>query len=235
MVDGFKRLRAALEVPGIERLRCRIRAENPRAAKIAMFCLNQHSSGLNDMETALILQSLHRAEEMTQAQIAEALGRHKTWVCRRLQLVERLSPRAQEDIRVGLVSPTAARDLVKLPRGNQGKLLDAVLEQRLSTRQITKVVKCYEEARSRAEREAILINPRGALEAKRGPEERLNEKLTLQGRQALKKVLLLERVGIAVAGYLELANPEANADRSLLKPHLDRMTRALKLLMERLQ
>ena len=207
----------------------------PRAAKIAMFCLNQDSSGLNDMEMALILQSLHRAEKMTQTQIAQALGRHKTWVCRRLQLVEKLSTRAQEDIRVGLVSPTVVRDLVKLPRGNQGKLLDSVLEQRLSTRQITKVVKHYKRANTRAEREAILSNPKCVLDAKYGPEKALYEKLSSRGSQALRNVLLLERVGIAVAGYLEMSYSEAKADRALLQSHLSRMTRSLNLVMERLR
>ena len=46
---------------------------------------------------------------MTQVEVAELLGRHKSWVCRRLALVEKLSNEAREDLRLGLLSTTAAR------------------------------------------------------------------------------------------------------------------------------
>ncbi len=51
--------------------------------------------------------------------IAARLGRHKSWVCRRLMLVEALDPAVQADVRLGLLMPRAAPAVGQLPRGNQ--------------------------------------------------------------------------------------------------------------------
>ena len=40
---------------------------------------------------------------MTQVEVAELLGWHKSWVCRRLALVEKLTLKAREDLRLGLL------------------------------------------------------------------------------------------------------------------------------------
>jgi hypothetical protein len=50
--------------------------------------------------------------------VAELLGCYKSWVCRRLALIERLGPKAKDELRVSLLSPTAARQIVRLPEGN---------------------------------------------------------------------------------------------------------------------
>ena len=43
--------------------------------------------------------------------VAELLDRHPSWVSRRLGLLERLVEQVQDDVRVGLVSTTAAREI----------------------------------------------------------------------------------------------------------------------------
>ena len=42
-------------------------------------------------EEALVVHSLSHEDGLSQGEIAVLLGRHKSWVCRRLSLVERLS------------------------------------------------------------------------------------------------------------------------------------------------
>ena len=66
-----------------------------------------------------------REDGMSQVEVAELLGRHKSWVCRRLALIERLGSKAKDDLRVGLLTPTAARQIVRLPEGNQAEVLEA--------------------------------------------------------------------------------------------------------------
>ena len=73
---------------------------------------------------------------MSQVEVAELLGRHKSWVCRRLALIERLGPKAKDELRVGLLSPTAARQIVRLPQGNQAEVLEAIRREALSERGI---------------------------------------------------------------------------------------------------
>jgi len=77
---------------------------------------------------------------MSQVEVAELLGRHKSWVCRRLALIERLGPQARDELRVGLLSPTAARQMVRLPEGNQAEVLGAIRREALSSAELTGVV-----------------------------------------------------------------------------------------------
>jgi hypothetical protein len=77
---------------------------------------------------------------MSQMEVAELLGRHKSWVCRRLALIERLGMKARDDLRVGLLSPTAARQIVRLQQGNQAEVLDAARRGALSCAELTGVV-----------------------------------------------------------------------------------------------
>ena len=62
-----------------------------RRAKAAIFGLNQTGRRTQEWEEAWIVHSLVREDGMTQVEVAELLGHHKTWVCRRLALVEKLA------------------------------------------------------------------------------------------------------------------------------------------------
>ena len=73
-------------------------------------------------------------------EVAELLGRHKTWVCRRLALLEKLAPQARQDLQLGLLSVTAARELLRLPHGNQLELLECLRRESLTTGEIREVV-----------------------------------------------------------------------------------------------
>jgi hypothetical protein len=61
-----------------------------------------------------IIQALVREGGLSQVEVAELLGRHNSWVCRRLALIERLGPKAKDELRVGLLTttlPAAANNL----------------------------------------------------------------------------------------------------------------------------
>ncbi len=75
-----------------------------------------------------------------QLEIATLVGRNKSWVSRRLSLIERLSEELQDEIRLGLLSVNVGRELAKLPRGNQMAAAEAVLKHRLSIREVEKLI-----------------------------------------------------------------------------------------------
>jgi hypothetical protein len=110
------------------------------------------------MEEALVLQSLYREDGLTQIEIAALLGRDKSWVSRRIALIERLSEEVQEDIRLGLISVITGRELAKLPRGNQREVADTILKRRYSTREAAKLIG-HLLCRPRWEYSAILAGP----------------------------------------------------------------------------
>jgi ParB-like chromosome segregation protein Spo0J len=109
-------------------------------AKAAILKCNQAQPGLCEIEEAWIVRSLIREQGLKQAQVGELLGRDKSWVCRRLRLAEALDPALQDDVRLGLLSATAARELARLPRGNQPRAAEAVREHQLTSRQSAQLI-----------------------------------------------------------------------------------------------
>jgi ParB-like chromosome segregation protein Spo0J len=90
---------------------------------------------LSALEEAWLVRSLYRTHSLSQGAIGARLGRHKSWVCRRLLLAEQLDAAVQADVRLGLLTPRAALALVALPRGNQKAVADVVARRALTTRQ----------------------------------------------------------------------------------------------------
>jgi ParB/RepB/Spo0J family partition protein len=154
LVDGFKRL-GALQKLGIKLVKARIMEGGPRVLKAAIVQLNHPASTMSDLEEALVVRSLYREDGLQQDEIAVLFGRHKSWVCRRIALVERLCEEVHAHLRLGLVGVGIARELVRLPRGNQERALRAVLERRLTRRQAAALVSSLV-SRPRGEHDSLL-------------------------------------------------------------------------------
>ena len=135
-----------------------------RVAKAAIHGLNQTGSRTQEWEEAWIVHALMREDGMTQVEVAELLSRHKSWVCRRLALVEKLADEARQDLRLGLLSATAARSLVRLPAGNQPDVLATLHRDELTAAQLDGVVDLLLAAPGRSQQEYILAQPRQALQ-----------------------------------------------------------------------
>jgi ParB-like chromosome segregation protein Spo0J len=136
--DGLKRLRAAraLSWPS---LRAEVHALDAVGAKVRLWRCNA-GAGLSDLEEAWLVRSLYREEALNQPQIAMLLGRHKSWVCRRLTLAEELSDELTANVRLGLLCARAAVDLARLPRGNQDAAAQTVMRRGMTSRQTARLV-----------------------------------------------------------------------------------------------
>jgi ParB/RepB/Spo0J family partition protein len=163
LLDGFKRLRACHRI-GKETLKARILEATERVCKAAIIQLNRGKS-ISELEEAMVLCSLHREDGLTQTEIALLLGRHKSWVSRRIALIERLSEDVREDIRLGLLPASVGRELAKLPRGNQREAAAALVKHRFSTREAAKLL-AYLVSRPRWEQQLILARPWEVVEPK---------------------------------------------------------------------
>ena len=157
MIDGFKRLRACRSL-NQKTLKARAMGVSGRAGKAAILQLNWTDQSINEIEEGLVVQSLHREDGLTQVETAVLLGRDKSWVSRRISLIERLSEEVQEDIRLGLLSVSTGRELAKLPRGNQKGVVEAILKRRYTTREAAKLIG-YLLSRPRWEYSSILASP----------------------------------------------------------------------------
>jgi transposase/ParB-like chromosome segregation protein Spo0J len=145
VIDGFRRLRAAGQQGHPVRLQVRVLDVDETRALTALFALHRGGTGLTEIEEAWVVQALVREQGMAQAQVGQLLRRHQSWVSRRLLLVEALAPEVQMDVRLGLCSPTAAREVARLPRGIQQVVARIIAQQGMSTRAAAKLVAATEQ------------------------------------------------------------------------------------------
>jgi ParB-like chromosome segregation protein Spo0J len=138
LVDGFKRLASARKL-GWSTLRAEIHEVAGPAAKLLLWQSNARQE-LTALEEAWVVRALYRDDRLTQPQIAQLLGRHKSWVCRRLVLAEGLVDSVEASVRLGLLLATAAREVARLPRGNQEAVAHLIARRGLTTRQTTLLV-----------------------------------------------------------------------------------------------
>lgn len=138
LFDGLKRLRAARALSW-PKLRVEVHGLDAAGAKVRLLCCNA-SSGLDEIEEAWLVRSLSREDRLSQPQIALLLGRHKSWVCRRLALAESVSEELSAHVRLGLVTATAAAQLARLQRCNQDAVMRVVTRHGLTTRQTAQLV-----------------------------------------------------------------------------------------------
>jgi len=235
VIDGFKRLAAARTMPRLRTLSAQRLPGDERSAKAAIYGLNREGRPTRELEEAWIVQALVREDGLTQVEAAELLGRHKSWVCRRLALLEKLAVEAREDLRLGLLSVTAARSLVRLPAGNQAEVLLTARREGLGSVELRDVVALLEQAASREQEEYILAQPREALAQAQGLERRAwDPRLSAAGNRVARQVGMLLDLLARIENWFEhrgradLTVP----DRGLLAPRFVRLGQAAAVVSE---
>lgn len=186
LIDGFKRVRA-LKSLGHERVTARVLELSVHGQKAAMMDLNWSRGAICDLEEGMVVHSLCREDGLSQVEIATLLGRHKSWVCRRLSLVERLCDEALEHMRLGLIHTVIGRELARLPRGNQEAALQTILKYRFSSRESARLVSLLLQ-RPRWDGEALLNFPMEIL-SERVPERPRRRTLPPMADLLTKKLL----------------------------------------------
>lgn len=156
LVDGFKRLASARRL-GWRTLRAEIHEVAGPAAKLLLYQSNARQE-LTALEEAWLVRALYRDDRLNQPQIAQLLGRNKSWVCRRLVLAEGLVESVEANVRLGLLSATAGREVARLPRGNQEAAAQVIARRGLTTRQTTQLVERLLAAPDDRERASLIAD-----------------------------------------------------------------------------
>lgn len=227
LLDGFKR-QAAASRASWPTLSVRVLEADERAAKAAIVGLNGVGRRANELEEAWIVQALVREDGLSQVEAAALLDKHKSWVCRRLALLERLCGEAQADLRLGLLSPGLARQLTRLPTGNQAAVLTTARRESLTMAEVQGVVDLLRGATPEQQTQ-LLSEPRVALMQAEGvPPPARDPRLSPAGNRLarlLRLVLdLLSRLenGQRHPGLAELKRD----DRRLLAPRFARLVKS---------
>jgi ParB-like chromosome segregation protein Spo0J len=203
LVDGFKRLRAGRRL-GWASLYVRTLAFDHATATAVIGALHEQR-GLTELEEGWIVHSLCREHGLSQGAVAQLLRRHKSWVSRRLLLVEGLDQAVQGDVRLGLLSPRSALAVAALPRGNQRRAAGLVIERGMTTRQAESLVRRLGELDSDQAREALMD---GWSETQASSMTKTRPRS--ESEQVLAEAAVLMRVGVR----LEVRLLDASIDAS---------------------
>ena len=231
LIDGFKRYRAA-EQMGWTMLRAASMDVDEQAQWAAMLALNRVTHSMSVLEEALVLREMVTMG-MTQTGISQMLNRHKSWVSRRIGLIERLHPELVEQIREGILPPGAARRLLALPAGNQLELAAAVTHHSLGSQETELFVRLWKNADPPV-RDYLLAHPRQALTNARAgdPEQPPDPRLTLRGQRLQRHLRILQ--GVAPRTQQMLRPIPAEEDLLILAVDLESTRSSLSRLMEAL-
>jgi hypothetical protein len=224
LLDGFKRQAAARQIPGMT-LSVRVLEVDERTAKAAILGLNRGQRPTRELEEAWIVHGLVRDDAMTQVEAAHLLGRHKSWVCRRLALLEKLSEGVKEDLRLGLVGPALARQLTRLPAGNQEALLALTRRATLTAQEVSGVIDLLQGA-SEEQAAFVLHQPREALARNQTALPALRDpRLSRAGNWLAKHLAQALEALVRVESWLRTPNERElrTPDREILQPQLLRV------------
>jgi ParB/RepB/Spo0J family partition protein len=158
LIDGFKRVYAA-EALLMETLQCRLLEIDEDQAKVLLLSYNWSTQSLVPYEEAVVLQDLLKNHGFDQRRLSKLTGKSPSWVSRRLSLIGRLDEEISADIRMGVLSSSHARALMRLPRGNQMAVAGAIRKNQLTSRQADCLVDVFLAAEDEQTQDLILRHP----------------------------------------------------------------------------
>jgi ParB/RepB/Spo0J family partition protein len=211
LIDGFKRFRAARKL-NKESIKARVLDINPHAGKAAILQLNWAGKSISDMEEAMVVHSLFREDGLRQVEIAALLSRHKSWICRRISLIEQLSDASvlefldvvKESIKLGLIKVSAGWKLAQLQRCNQEEVLLAIQKHRLTVRQTQELITALL-SRPRSEHEAIIREPERIIHQSPDVDKQEDNRLSQAGLVLSRKLRSMQEHCLSV---VEGVSPE---------------------------
>jgi len=185
LIDGYKRVYAAENLL-MEVLQCRLLEVDEHQAKVLMLSYNWTSRSLEPYEEALVLKDLLETHAMDQRELSRLTGKSGSWVSRRLGLIERLDEEIAAQIRMGNLTGSHARALIRLPRGNQLAVARAIQRYNLTSRQSDRLVEAYLATEDEQSQQLLLRAPERILynnHVNESPDQVYNTRLSSYGNQ----------------------------------------------------
>jgi len=158
LIDGYKRLYAAEDLM-MDTLQCRLLEVDLDQAKVLLMSYNWTGQSLAPYEEAVVLKDLLETHHIDQRRLAKLTGKSTSWVSRRLSLIGKLDEGVCAEIRMGSLSSSHARSLMRLPRGNQAAIARVISLYKLTSREAEKLVDAFLEASDEQDQGAILDFP----------------------------------------------------------------------------
>lgn len=235
LVDGFKRLRAARTLKAMTTLQARLLEVDEQGAKAAIFNLNRIASKPNELEESWIIYALVHDDGLQQTEVAHMLGRHKSWINRRLALIQRLTDEARDALRLGLLTPTQANHLTGLQRCNQNAAMQCATEHALTSRELSETVRLLQASSTQQQTQFVLEKPREAIrQSQDGYVHQWDPRLSTAGNRAARRLGFLLDAATKMNHWLRLTGrSELQAcDRTILVESFTKLGQEASLLSE---
>ena len=162
IIDGHKRFYVANDL-FMKTLQCLVLDVDETQARVLMLSYNRTPQTMESWEEALVLKDLVERYDVSQRELSKLTGYSRSWVSRRLGLVSKIDEEVASQIRMGVLSGSHARALMRLPRGNQAEVARAIHSWGFTSRQSDSLVDAYLEAEDEAHQHRILANPERVL------------------------------------------------------------------------
>jgi ParB family chromosome partitioning protein len=160
LIDGYLRLKA-LKACGRDCIKLQVIEENEADSLFVLLAKNNDRQW-EVIEQAALIQELHSRFTYSFGEIARRLGRDKSWVKRRLDLVDSLPEEIKQAVMTGKLSTwSASHVLVPLSRVNEKdacRLTEKLLRDPLSTRELARLYEHYKKS-NRVVRDRIIADP----------------------------------------------------------------------------
>lgn len=193
IIDGFKRYHAATAL-NWSSLQAHSLTVTRRAATAMILTYNKNNHSLSAYEEALVLLALKQDHQLSQEEIAALVGYSASWVSRRLALVEKLEPAVKDELKLGVISTTQAREIAQLPRGNQPEMIKTIVDHDLNSRQTAVLVDELRKTQDREQQRYILDHPMEVLERDQSTIESFYDaRLSSAGNRLLRSLKITGR------------------------------------------
>lgn len=139
LIAGERRWRAA-QMAGLTRIPAVVKDASDEQASAMALIENIQREDLNPLEEAFALQRLKDEFQLTQQQVADAIGKSRVAVTNLLRLLN-LAPPVRDLLQTGALEMGHARALLSLTSVDQERLAHEVVDRHLSVRQTEALVR----------------------------------------------------------------------------------------------
>ena len=139
LIAGERRWRAA-QLAGLQEIPAVIKEANDQTAAAMALVENLQREDLNPVEEAYAISNLIKQFNWTHQEVADAVGKARATISNSLRLLD-LSSGVRDLIKQKQISMGHARALLALPKDQQEKLAQTVVDQQLSVRQVEQLIR----------------------------------------------------------------------------------------------
>jgi len=171
LIDGFKRFYSAEDLM-METLQCHLLEIDLSQAKVLLLSYNRPHQSMEAWEEAVVLKDLLETHDLDQRRLAKLTGYSCSWVSRRLSLIGKIDEEVCSEIKMGVLTSSHARALIRLPRGNQREVAHMITNYGLTSRQSDALAEAFLKAKDEDQQRYILTHPEKILgKGQANPEE----------------------------------------------------------------